>query len=313
MSRIAFSLFAFCLSIGLAHAETTTNRFATVDGIKIFYREAGDPSLPTILLLHGFPSSSHMFRELMPKLSANFHVLAPDYPGMGFSEAPDEKKFTPTFDNVADIMEKLVAQLGEKHLILYEQDFGGPVGMRLAVHHPDWVSGLIIQNTPITLDSWDATRLAGIVKAADASLPEQRKAAENRVVPATATFLYQHGSRNPSALDPASWAVDTYVMANTDSRRIMADLLVDLPSNFAQYPVWEAYLRKNQPKTLVVWGKADPSFALIGADAVKRFVPDAEIHYYETGHFALEEDVDDIARQIISRFAAPAAEKPRVE
>lgn len=303
LALLAALLFA---TLHTAKADEPSCKFATVDGIRIFYREAGNPDAPTILLLHGFPSSSHMFRTLMPKLAGRFHLIAPDYPGMGFSDAPPAASFKPSFDSVAEITEKLVAQLGVNRMIVYEQDFGGPVGMRLAVRHPDWIAGLIIQNTPITLDGWDPARLKAIEANADLPMADKRAAAESRVVPTTAQFLYQHGARQPAALDPASWAVDAWVMRNPESRRIMTDLQLDIPSNFQQYPVWQAYLKRRQPKTLVVWGRQDPIFSPDGAEAVKRFVPAAEIRYYDTGHFALEEDSSDIARQISRVFAAPA-------
>lgn len=290
--------------LGVAHAEDrVASRYAMVDGIRIFYREAGDPAKPTILLLHGFPSSSHMFRDLIPKLAADFHLIAPDYPGMGYSDAPPADKFTATFDSVAGVTEKLLEQLGQKRVILYEQDFGGPVGMRVAVHHPDWIAGLIIQNTPISMDGWEPARLKAVQANAGPATPEKRAAAEARVVAATAEFLYRNGARNPSALNPDAWASDAFSISKPDNRRIMTDLQLDIASNFDQYPLWQAYLRQYQPKTLVVWGTGDPLFATAGAFAVKREVPNAALNFYNTGHFALEEDSVDIAKQIIATFA----------
>lgn len=291
------------LAFDVSAAEPVRYKFATVDGIKIFYREAGDPKKPTILLLHGFPSSSHMFRDLIPLLSSRFHLLAPDYPGMGYSGAPAADKFTATFDSIAGVIEKFVRQVGEEKLIVYMQDFGGPVGMRLAVRHPEWIAGLIIQNTPISLDGWDPARLKDVQANAGPETPEKRAAAESRVVPATALFLYQHGARNPAGLNPDAWTNDGYALGQPENKRIMTDLQLDIPSNLDLYPTWQAYLRTHEPRTLVVWGRGDPLFAPAGAEAVKAEVPAAEIRYYDTGHFALEEDSADIARQIIRVFS----------
>jgi len=287
-----------------AHAADVSYHYATVDGIKIFYREAGEKSKPTLLLLHGFPSSSHEFRDLIPLLSDNFHVVAPDYPGMGYSDAPPADKFTPTFDNVTAVIEKLVVSLGDPHLIVYMTDFGGPVGMRMAVHHPDWISGLIFQNAIVSVAGVDPSRRKRDEAISGEITPEKRALAESHVSLTTALLLYQHGARNPAALNPDAWTNDAVALANPDSRRIMTDLQLDIPSNVASFPAWQAYLRTYQPRTLVVWGKNDPIFLPAGAEAVKQEVPDASVHYYDTGHFALEEDHIDIARQINQFFAS---------
>ena len=297
----AFLLGFFGL-VGAARSDPVTYRYVNVDGIKIFYREAGDPAKPTILLLHGFPSSSHMFRDLIPKLATDFHVIAPDYPGMGFSEAPPADKFATTFDSVAQVIEDLVSQLGVERVILYEQDFGGPVGMRLAIAHPGWIAGLIIQNTPISLDGWEPGRLKAVQANIGPVTPEKRAAAESRVSATTAEFLYRSGARNAAALNPDAWTSDEASISKPGNRRVMTDLQMDIASNLAQYPSWQAYLRRYQPKTLVVWGVNDPIFAAVGAFAVRKEVANADIHLYNTGHFALEEESDDIAKQIISDF-----------
>lgn len=290
-----------CLS-GNAVAAEVSYKFVDVDGIKIFYREAGDPRKPTILLLHGFPSSSHSFRDLIPALDERFHVLAPDYPGMGNSEAPPSEKFKPSFDSVANVIETFVQEIGVTNAILYMQDFGGPIGMRLATGHPDWVRGIIIQNIPVSLDGWEPSRLKAVESSAGPETPEKRAAAESRVVPATDLFLYRHGARDPAGLNPDAWTSDAFALGNAESRRIMTDLQLDIPSNLSLYPKWQDYLRTYQPKTLVVWGDGDPIFVPRGADAIKDFVPHAEVHHYNTGHFALEEEHSDIARQIIRSF-----------
>ena len=302
VSVLTASLLTFS-GTGAQAAEVSYN-YANVDGIKIFYREAGDKSKPTLLLLHGFPSSSHEFRDLIPLLSDNFHVVAPDYPGMGYSDAPPADKFTPTFDNVTTVIENFVAGLGDPHLIVYMTDFGGPVGMRMAVHHPDWISGLIFQNAIVSEAGVDPSRRKRDEAISGEITPEKRALAESHVSLATALLLYQHGARNPAALNPDAWTNDAVALANPDSRRIMTDLQLNIPSNVASFPVWQAYLRMHQPRTLVVWGKNDPIFLPAGAEAVKQEVPDASVHYYDTGHFALEEDHVDIARQINQFFAS---------
>jgi pimeloyl-ACP methyl ester carboxylesterase len=286
-----------------AKAADVAYRYADINGIRIFYREAGDRSKPTLLLLHGFPSSSHEFRDLIPLLAENFHIIAPDYPGMGYSDAPAADQFTPTFDNVARVIEALVTRLGEQRMILYMTDFGGPVGMRIAVRHPAWISGLVFQNTVISVSGIDPARLARDEKLSGAATAEKRALAESHVSLATALLLYRHGARDPAALNPDAWTVDAASIADPERKRIMTDLQLDIPSNIASYPAWQRYLRTYQPRTLVVWGKNDPLFVPAGAEAIREAVPDALVRYYDTGHFALEEDHADIANQIDHYFA----------
>ncbi len=296
---------ALALGAGLTSntiAADVGYKFIDVHGIKIFYREAGDPQKPTILLLHGFPSSSHMFRDLIPALDERFHVVAPDYPGMGNSEAPPAGTFKASFDSVAQVIETFIQEIHMSNAILYMQDFGGPIGLRLATKHPEWVRGIVIQNIPVTLDGWEPSRLKAVQGSAGPETPEKRAAVENRVILATDLFLYTHGARDPAALNPDAWTNDAFALGNAESRRIMTDLQLDIPSNLALYPKWQDYLRAHQPKTLVVWGDGDPIFVPRGADAIKDFVPAAEVRHYNTGHFALEEEHADIARQIIGFF-----------
>ena len=292
------------LSLAVARADPVQYRYATVDGIRIFYREAGNPRSPTILLLHGFPSSSFMFRDLIPLLSGQFHLVAPDYPGMGYSEAPPATQFTPTFDNLAAIIDDFTVQLHLSRSILYMQDFGGPVGMRLALKHPDRVIGLIIQNSPVSLDGWNPVRLKAVQALAGPVNDEKRAAVAARVVEATAIQLHQAGAAHPERLDPDSWADDAFALSDPDKRRIMTDLQLDIPSNLSAYPAWQDYIRTRMPKTLVVWGQNDPIFGAAGAETVKTLNPAAEIHLYNTGHFALNEESTDIAARIRRFFAS---------
>jgi len=302
LKSLAIAASLSVLVAATSQAAEVAYRYTSVDGIKIFYREAGDPRKPTILMLHGFPSSSHEFRDVIPLLSTDFHVLAPDYPGMGYSEVPSAEKFTPTFEHLADLTENFLAGLGEEQVIVYMTDFGGPVGMRLAVKHPDWISGIVFQNAVISVDGIDPARRLRDEAISGSPTAEKRAVAESHVSLSTALLLYQHGARNPVGLNPDAWTNDAAALENLESRRIMTDLQLDIPANVAAFPTWQKYLRVHQPRTLVVWGRNDPIFLPAGAEAVKKEVPSAEIHYYDTGHFALEEDYIDIAAQIRKFF-----------
>lgn len=283
-------------------AEKITYHYADVGGIKIFYREAGDANKPTLLLLHGFPSSSHMFRELIPRLSAYFHIIAPDYPGAGNSEAPSADKFTPTFANLADVMEAFVVKMGLTHFRVYMQDFGGPVGFRLAVKHPEWIDGLIVQNANAYLDGLSAHFLKDVRERAGVLSAEQKAAVDKIVSLESTKFLYLHGTRNPDDVSPDGLNMDAYSLQNPDNHRIQAALITNYYTNVGQYPEWQAFLRAKQPPTLIVWGRNDVIFLPAGAEAFKRDVPKTEIHFYDTGHFALEEDVAPISNEIIRFF-----------
>lgn len=278
-------------------------RSATVNGVRLFYREAGDPAKPTILLLHGFSSSSHMFRDLLPLLSRDFHLIAPDYPGFGHSEAPPPERFSPTFTNLEILMAKFVEQNLSRPFILYMQDFGGPVGFRMAVKHPDWVNGLIVQNANAYTDGLPAPIVAAMKdKAASTTAREPTSA---RVVNAQfIKYLYADGSRNAAALNPDAWALDIAVLQDPEARRIQSALIDEYFNNIALYPQWQAYMRQHQPNTLIVWGRNDHGFTPQGAEAFHRDLPKADLRFYETGHFALEEDSAPIAQAIIARFAA---------
>lgn len=283
---------------------TVRYRTVSVDGVKVFYREAGDPGKPTILLLHGFPSSSHEFRNLIPLLSARFHLVAPDYPGFGFSDAPDAAAFAPTFANLTSKMEGFVAAVGLTKFSIYMQDFGGPVGFRLAMAHPDMVEGLIIQNA----NAYEAGIAPDVLKdmrrrAAGALDDEAAATLEQTLSPAGTKFQYVTGVRDTADIDPASYSLDSWVQAMPEQHRIQKALIVDYYDNVRQYPAWQKYLRERQPKTLIVWGKGDPIFLPAGATAYKADLPKAELHLLDSGHFALEEDADEIARRIVRTFA----------
>ena len=270
-------------------------RSVLVRGIKIFYREAGVPGKPTLLLLHGFPSSSHMYRELLPLLADDFHLIAPDYPGAGFSDYPPADSFTASFESLADLMEAFTHQIGLTNFLLYMQDFGGPVGLRIAARQPERIDGLIIQNANAYLQGIAPDQLGAIMS-------PQRQLAEQLVSREFAVTMYQAGARDANAMDPTSWNVDAWILDHPDARRIQTDLMLDYHSNVDAYPVWQAYLRDHAPKTLIVWGRNDPVFLPAGAQAYLRDLPDARLLHYDTGHFALEEDAQAIAREILAFF-----------
>ena len=280
------------------------HRTRTIDGLSIFYREAGDPGKPAIVLLHGFPTSSHMFRHLIPALAAEFHVIAPDYPGFGQSAAPSPSSFPYTFDRLADVMEKLL--LAELHLEtfgLYIQDYGSPVGFRLATRHPDRVQWLVVQNGNAYEEGftgfWNHLR----EQYWQHPSPETEAPLRSFLTPDAARWIYTTGVRDVEQISPDNWIVDLAALSRPESVRIQLDLFYDYRTNVTQYPVWHQYLRTRKPPTLVVWGKNDPIFTPEGAEAFRRDVPEAEIHLLDTGHFALEEDLDRIAALMKGFFA----------
>lgn len=285
-----------------ARAAEVSYRYAELPGGKIFYREAGDPAKPTLLLLHGFPSSSHQFRDVIPVLAPYFHVIAPDLPGMGHSDAP-AAGVSVTFPLIAERVEAFVESLGQKHLVIYMTDFGTPVGMKMALRHPDWIDGLVFQNGVISLDGLSPARLKEGQGPVGPITDEQRRAAEGVVSLKTALYLYRTGAKDPDGLSPDSWTDDAAGLANDDNRRVMVDLTLDARNNRRSYPDYQAYLADKRPKTLVIWGKNDPLFGPAGAQAIGGLVPGSRVSLYDTGHFALEEYGAEIAMEIIEVFA----------
>jgi pimeloyl-ACP methyl ester carboxylesterase len=301
---------ALLFSIGLLFAGTSTAnatsiayKYATVDGLKLFYREAGDASKPTIVLLHGFPSSSFEFHDLIPRLGERFHVIAPDYPGMGYSQTPAPDGLAPSFDNLAMVIDHLLVRLGQPHVILYMHDFGGPVGMRLATSHPALISGLVFQNTTITLSGYNPARLRVFERIGGKETPEKLEEAEKSASEQRDIFLHQTGARGASALDPDDWGADAYAFGFPDSRQYMSRLLMDIVSNTEHYDEWKAYLRSEQPKTLIVWGENDPVFLSTAAEDIKADVPAAKLYYYDGGHFVLDEFSKEVAARIVRSFS----------
>lgn len=282
-------------------------KWATVDGVKVFYREAGDPGHPTILLLHGFSSSSHMFRDLIPLLADSFHLIAPDYPGFGYSDAPPAARFSPTFERLASFMNRFTESVGLSRYLIYMQDFGGPVGFRMATAKPAIVSGLIIQNANAYMEGLNIKALdRPEIRATD---PALRSTVEAMVNAAFIVELYKDGARNPDALSPDAWTVDLANLDRPGAKALQSALINDYVNNLSLYPEWQAYLRDHQPKTLVVWGRNDRAFLPAGAEAFRRDLDNVDIRFYDTGHFALEEDARAISLAIKETFGAPAGSR----
>ena len=275
------------------------HRTVEIDGLEIFYREAGRPEAPTILLLHGFPTSSHMFRDLIPVLADEFHLVAPDFPGYGNSAMPPADEFDYSFDRFADIVEKLTQKLALERYSLYLMDYGAPVGFRLATRHPDRVDALIVQNGNAYEEGlrefWDPIKAYW----ADPT-PVHRDALRGLLTREATVWQYTHGVRNPEAISPDNWNMDQPLLDRPGNNEIQLDLFYDYRTNVPLYPKWQAYLRSYQPPTLIVWGANDPIFPAEGAHPYKRDLTDLEFHLLETGHFALEEDGDVIAELIRS-------------
>ncbi|MEA3275284.1 MAG: alpha/beta hydrolase [Pseudomonadota bacterium] len=279
-----------------AHSQTQ-HRTVDVNGVEIFYREAGPADAPTILLLHGFPTSSHMFRNLIPALSDRFHLVAPDYPGFGNSAMPSVDKFDYSFDNLADLMEGFVEKLGLKRYSLYLMDYGAPIGFRLAVRHPERVDSLIVQNGNAYEEGlrefWDPIR-----KYWKERTPENAQALAKFIAPEGVKWQYTHGVRNEAAISPDNWNVDLRHLTREGNPAIQLALFYDYQNNVPHYPAWQAYFREHQPPTLIVWGKNDYIFPADGAHPYKRDLKNLEFHLLDTGHFALEEDGRVIAETI---------------
>jgi pimeloyl-ACP methyl ester carboxylesterase len=277
------------------------NQTITVDGQTIFYREAGDKdNAPTILLLHGFPTSSHMFRNLIPALADKFHLVAPDYPGFGYSSMPAVDKFEYTFDHLAEIVDKFISKIGVDRYSLYVMDYGAPVGYRLAVKHPEKIESLIVQNGNAYEEGlgefWEPLRSYWIEP------NEKNKNALKKFLTVEATrWQYTNGVKNENAISPDNWIHDQLLLDRPGNNEIQLQLFYDYKSNPPIYPQWQQYFRKYQPPTLVVWGKNDIIFTKEGAIPYQRDLKNIQIHLLNTGHFALEEEGDLIA-DLISRF-----------
>jgi pimeloyl-ACP methyl ester carboxylesterase len=278
---------------------TTTTRYrsADVDGLKVFYREAGAVDAPVLLLLHGFPSASHMFRDLIPLLADRFHVVAPDLPGFGQSDMPARESFTYTFDHVAGVIDRFTEVIGLKRFAIYVFDYGAPTGFRIAVKHPDRITAIISQNGNAyeegLSEGWNPIR-------AYWQEPSQanRDALRAFLAPETTRWQYTHGVADETAVSPDGMSLDDFYLTRPGADEVQLDLMGDYKSNIALYPTFQNYFRTHKPPFLAVWGKNDPFFLSPGAEAFKRDIPDAIIRFFDTGHFALETHADEIAAAI---------------
>ena len=280
-------------------------RRTEVDGFKIFFREAGRAGAPKLLLLHGFPSAGHMFRDLIPQLADRFHIVAPDLPGFGQSDMPAREKFDYTFDNIARVIERFTEFVGLDRFALYVFDYGAPTGFRMAVRHPERITAIISQNgnayeeglsegwTPIRAYWEDASQA-------------NRKALRAFLTPETTSWQYTHGVTDPTTVSPDGQNLDNFYLARPGADEVQLDLFGDYKSNVALYPSFQQYFRTHKPSLLAVWGKNDPFFLPPGAEAFRRDIPEAEIRFFDTGHFALETHHAEIARVIgdfLSKYA----------
>lgn len=272
-------------------------RRANVDGLNIHYREAGSPDKPKLLLLHGFPSSGHMFRDLIPLLSDRFHIIAPDLPGFGQSDMPSRDHFTYTFDNIAKVIGRFTDVVGFDRFAVYVFDYGAPTGFRLAVNHPERITAIISQNGNAYVeglsDGWNPIR-AYWEQPSEAN----RQALRAMLAPETTRWQYVHGVADESLVSPDGIALDNAYLAREGADEIQLDLFLNYQSNVALYPTFQAYFRAHKPPFLAVWGKNDPFFLPPGAEAFKRDIPEARIQFFDTGHFALETHAKEIAAAI---------------
>lgn len=272
----------------------TSFKKVEVDGFNMFYREAGPRNAPVLLLLHGFPSAGHMFRDLIPRLSDRFRLIAPDLPGFGQSDMPDRATFRYSFDNMAGIVDRFTEVIGLARYAIYVFDYGAPTGFRLAMRHPERITGIISQNGNAYLeglsDGWKPIR-AYWENASEAN----RKALRPFLSPETTLWQYTHGVPDTSLVSPDGYSLDNFYLARPGADEVQLDLFGDYKSNVALYPEFQAYFRKHRPPFLAAWGKNDPFFLPPGAEAFKRDVPDAQIHFLDTGHFALETHSAEIA------------------
>lgn len=273
------------------------HRTAEIDGVSVFYREAGPANAPVVLLLHGFPTSSHMFRNLIPLLADGYRVIAPDYPGFGQSGMPDRADFDYTFARYAEMVDKLLDRLGARRYAMYVMDYGAPVGFRLALRHPERISALIVQNGNAydegLREFWDAPKAWW-----REDTPEHREALGVMVTPEMTRFQYLDGVRDPERISPDNWVQDQALLDRPGNRDIQLDLFYDYRTNVPLYPDFQAYFREHQPPTLIVWGKNDVIFPEPGAHPYLRDLPKAELHILDTGHFALEDKLDVMAPMI---------------
>ncbi|MFV9670356.1 alpha/beta fold hydrolase [Pantoea sp. KXB25] len=286
------------------NAHSVSYRYQQADGVNVFYREAGDPSLPVLLLLHGFPASSHQFRNLIPLLADKFHLIAPDLPGFGFTEVPADRHYSWTFDALGQTLTAFVDALGLTRYAMYLFDYGAPAGLRLALAYPDRVTGLISQNGNAYLEglgeAWAPVRALW----ADPGEANAQVVRDTILTAEGVKWQYLHGVSDPQQVAPETYTLDTLLMARPGNKEIQLALFLDYASNLERYPAFQAFFRQHQVPTLVIWGRHDPFFIPAGAAAWQRDNPQAEVELLDSGHFALETHTDAIAARIRDRFSA---------
>jgi len=283
------------MTVTSSAAVPTFYKTARVDGLNIAYREAGDPRNPKLVLLHGFPASSHQYRDLIPALATRFHVVAPDYPGFGNSDMPDPSSFAYTFDKISEVMETFLKDRGFDRFGLFVQDYGGPVGFRIVTRNPEMLEWLIIQNTNAYeigfTKAWDGFRGALWL---DRS-PETEKPLAAFLEHDAIRSFYLFGAKDPERISPDNWESDSGFMQRPNARRVQLDLFYDYRTNVKLYPEWQAFMKKQQPRTIIFWGQNDIFFTPEGGEAFLKDLPDAEIHRLAAGHFAVEDSLSEIA------------------
>jgi pimeloyl-ACP methyl ester carboxylesterase len=280
-------------------------RTSDVDGLKVFYREAGPPGAPKLLLLHGFPSAGHMFRDLIRLLADRFHMVAPDLPGFGQSDMRPRNEFAYTFDNIARVIERFTEVIGFDRFAVYVFDYGAPTGFRLAVRHPERITAVISQNGNAyeegLSDGWSPIRTYW-----EDPSQANRNALRVFLTPETTNWQYTHGVPDPTIVSPDGRNLDDFYLARPGADEIQLDLFGDYRSNVALYPSFQEYFRMHKPPFLAVWGKNDPFFLPAGAEAFKRDIPHADVRFVDTGHFALETHCDEIASAIREFLVNPS-------
>lgn len=284
---------------------TVQFKTADVDGLKLFYREAGDPALPTVLLLHGFPSASHMFRDLIPELAGQFHVVAPDLPGFGMTEQPARDQFGYNFENITNVIDRFTEVLGLDKFAIYVFDYGAPVGFRIAVKHPERITAIVTQNGNTYVEGVSEA-FAPVQAYWNEPTQANRDALRGFLAPETTLFQYTHGVADPEIVSPDGRNLDDFYLARPGNDEIQLDLLLDYQNNVALYETIQAYLRTHQPPLLAIWGRNDPFFIPAGAEAFKRDLPAADIRFVESGHFALETHAAEIGAAMREFLAAHA-------
>lgn len=298
---VAALLITVTSSVALAQ-PAVHHRTIDIDGVEVFYREAGPTDAPNVLLLHGFPTSSHMFRNIIPRLAQRYHVIAPDYPGYGASEMPSREEFEYSFDNMAAVIQQLIERVGLDTYAIYLQDYGAPIGLRVASAHPQRVTALVVQNGNAYDEGIDNPFWEPIKAYWNQPTNEHREALRGLLSRDATIWQYTHGVRDVSRISPDNWNVDQPLLDRPGNQEIQLDMFLSYGTNPPLYPQWQAYLRQHQPPTLIVWGKNDEIFPAAGAYPYRRDLKQVDFHLLDTGHFALEEDGALIADRMLEFF-----------